>query len=181
MVSTGSEGKNSSNDSMETFQRTHENPNIDYLTMHIWPKNWGWFKAEDAENTIQPTLEKAGAYIDEHVAVANNLKKPIIIEEFGLPRANESLVTDSSVANRNIFYNYIFNRVLESKKNNSPLQAANFWGFGGEGKAITKDGKWNEGDPLTTDPPQEPQGLNSVFSTDTSTLKIVKKYNCKLK
>ena len=181
LISTGSEGRNSSNDSMETFQRTHENPNIDYLTMHIWPKNWGWYKADDAKNTIQPTLEKAGAYIDEHIAVANNLKRPIIIEEFGLPRENESLLAESSVANRDIFYKYIFDRIVESRKNNGPLQAANFWGFGGEGRAVTNDGKWSLGDPLTTDPPQEPQGLNSVFSSDKSTLELVKMYNLKLK
>ena len=137
--------------------------------------------AEDAENTMQPTIEKAGKYIDEHVAVANNLNRPIIIEEFGLPRENESLLAESSVANRNIFYNYIFNRVLESKKTNGPLQGVNFWGFGGEGRAVNKNGKWSLRDPLTTEPPQEPQGLNSVFSTDKSTLKIVKKFNCKLK
>ncbi len=181
LISTGSEGRNSSNDNMETFERTHQNPNIDYLTMHIWPKNWNWFNANDAEKTLPTTLENARKYIDEHVKVANNLKRPIIIEEFGLPRENESLLAESSVANRNVFYNYIFNRVLESKKNNGPLQATNFWGFGGEGKAITQDGKWKPGDPFTTDPPQEPQGLNSVFSTDKSTLELVKKYNLKLK
>ncbi|TDW48632.1 mannan endo-1,4-beta-mannosidase [Flavobacterium sp. 270] len=181
LVSTGSEGLNSSNDDINIFERTHQNPNIDYLTMHIWPKNWGWFKADTAENTLPSTLEKAGIYIDKHVKVADDLKRPIIIEEFGLPRENESLVNTSSVANRDIFYNYIFNRVAESVAQKGPLQAANFWGFGGEGKAITADGKWNPGDPLTTDPPQEPQGLNSVFSTDKSTLEIVKKYNLKLK
>lgn len=177
LISTGSEGKNSSNDSMETFERTHTNPNIDYLTMHIWPKNWNWYKAEDADKTLSTTLENAGKYIDQHITVANHLKKPIIIEEFGLPRENEGLTTTASVVNRDIFYNYIFQRVAESHKNNGVLQAANFWGFGGEGKAVTKDGKWNPGDPLTTDPPQEPQGLNSVFSTDKSTLDLVKKYN----
>lgn len=181
LISTGSEGRNSSNDNMETYQKTHENPNIDYLTMHIWPKNWNWYKANDAEKTLPTTLENAGKYIDLHVAVANHLKRPIIIEEFGLPRENESLVAESSVTNRNIFYNYIFNRVLESHKNKGVLQAANFWGFGGEGKAITPDGKWKPGDPLTTDPPQEPQGLNSVFSSDKSTLDLVKKYNLELK
>ncbi|MDD5149488.1 MAG: cellulase family glycosylhydrolase [Flavobacterium sp.] len=181
LISTGSEGRNSSNDDMEIYERAHQNPNIDYLTMHIWPKNWNWYKADDAEKTLPTTLENAGKDIDLHVAVANHLKRLIIIEEFGLPRENESLVSSSSVANRDVFYNYIFNRVLESHKNNGVLQAANFWGFGGEGKAVTPDGKWKPGDPLTTDPPQEPQGLNSVYSTDKSTLKIVKKYNCKLK
>jgi mannan endo-1,4-beta-mannosidase len=181
LISTGSEGLNSSNDNIEIFERTHQNPNIDYLTMHIWPKNWNWFKANDATNTLPTTFENAGKYIDKHVAVAKHLNRPIIIEEFGLGRENESLLNSSSVANRDAFYNYIFGRVAESVKNNGPLQAANFWGFGGEGKAITADGKWSPGDPLTTDPPQEPQGLNSVFSGDKSTLKIVKKYNCKLK
>lgn len=181
LISTGSEGRNSSNDSMETFERTHLNPNIDYLTMHIWPKNWNWYKADDAEKTLPITLENAGKYIDLHVAVANHLKRPIIIEEFGLPRENEGLVSTVSVANRDIFYNYIFQRVAQSHKNKGVLQAANFWGFGGEGKAVTKDGKWKPGDPLTTDPPQEPQGLNSVFSSDKSTLELVKKYNLELR
>lgn len=181
LVSTGSEGRNSSNDSMEIFERTHKNPNIDYLTMHIWPKNWNWFKTDNAEKTLPTTLENAEKYIDDHIKVANNLKRPIIIEEFGLPRENESLLATTSTANRDVFYNYIFSRVAESVKNNGPLQGANFWGFGGEGKAITQDGKWNPGDPLTTDPPQEPQGLNSVFASDKSTLDIVKKYNLELK
>lgn len=181
LISTGSEGLNSSNDKIEIFERTHQNPNIDYLTMHIWPKNWNWFKADNVEKTLPTTLENTGKYIDAHIQVAQNLKRPIIIEEFGLPRENESLVSNSSVANRDVFYNYIFNRVLQSQKNNGPLQAANFWGFGGEGKAVTPDGKWKPGDPLTTDPPQEPQGLNSVFSSDKSTLDIVKNFNLKLK
>jgi mannan endo-1,4-beta-mannosidase len=181
LISTGSEGLNSSNDDIGIFERTHQNPNIDYLTMHIWPKNWNWFKADNAEKTLPTTLENAGKYIDKHVAVANHLKRPIIIEEFGLPRENENLIAGSSVANRDIFYNYVFGRVAESVRNNGPLQAANFWGFGGEGKAINETGKWNTGEPLTTDPPQEPQGLNSVFSSDKSTLDIVKKYNKQLK
>ncbi|TRX41282.1 glycoside hydrolase 5 family protein [Flavobacterium restrictum] len=181
LISTGSEGRNSSNDNMETYEKTHANKNIDYLTMHIWPKNWNWFKADNAEKTLPTTLENAGKYIDEHVAVANHLKRPIIIEEFGLPRENEALVATAAISNRDIFYNYIFSRVAESVAKKGALQAANFWGFGGEGKAVNKDGKWNPGDPLTTDPPQEPQGLNSVFSSDKSTLEIVKKFNLELK
>jgi len=180
LVSTGSEGKNSSNDSMEIFERTHQNPNIDYLTMHIWPKNWNWFKADNAEATMPKTIENAGKYIDDHIKVANNLKRPIIIEEFGLPRENENLNSGASSIYRDKFYSYIFGRALESHKNGGPLQAANFWGYGGEGKAVNETGKWNPGEPLTTDPPQEPQGLNSVFNGDKSTLEIVKKYNSEL-
>ena len=37
------------------------------------------------------------------------------------------------------------------------------------------------GDPFTGDPPQEPQGFNSVFDTDTSTLNIISFYGQKMK
>jgi len=181
LVSTGSEGRNSSNDSIETFLKTHENPNIDYLTMHIWPKNWGWYNAKEPEQTMPLTLEKTKEYIDLHVEVAKKLKRPIVLEEFGLPRENEGLLDSTKIDNRNLFYKFVFEQVYQSCRNKEPLQAANFWGFGGEGKAVNSLGKWNPGDPLTTDPPQEPQGLNSVFSSDTSTLQLVKKFNKKLK
>ncbi|MCV9928287.1 cellulase family glycosylhydrolase [Flavobacterium sp. LS1R49] len=181
LISTGSEGKAGSNDDLATFERTHANPKIDYLTMHIWPKNWGWYKAEDAQNTLPIAIEKANIYINEHIAIAKASNRPIVIEEFGLPRENESLLTTSSPDNRNVFYKSFFDRLVESHKNKEALQGVNFWGFGGEGKAVNETGKWNPGDTFTADPPQEPQGLNTVFSSDKSTLEMVKKYNSKLK
>lgn len=177
LISTGSEGKAGSNNSIEFYEKSHLNPNIDYLTMHIWPKNWRWFDAENAEKTLPVTIENAKQYIDEHIKVAIKLNRPIIIEEFGLPRDHEKLTVGTPVKYRDLFYNYVFNRVLESKNSNGPLQGVNFWGFGGEGKAVNSTGKWGPGDPFTTDPPQEPQGFNSVFSGDKSTLEIVRKYN----
>jgi len=181
LVSTGSEGKAGSNDDLEAFIRTHKDAGIDYLTMHIWPKNWGWFKAEDAENTLAVAESKALEYINEHIAAAKKLGKPIVIEEFGLPRADESLLPGTSTASRDAFYEVFFKRLAESKKAGETLAGVNFWGFGGEGKAVNTTGKWNKGDAPTTDPPQEPQGLNSVFSTDVSTLQLVKQYNNQLK
>jgi mannan endo-1,4-beta-mannosidase len=32
---------------------------------------------------------------------------------------------------------------------------------------------WKIGDPFVGDPPQEPQGRNSIFISDTSTLRII--------
>jgi mannan endo-1,4-beta-mannosidase len=82
---------------------------------------------------------------------------------------------------RNTFYKAFFERLLKSHNNNETLQGINFWGFGGEGKAVNATGKWNIGDTFTADPPQEPQGLNTVFSSDKLTLELVKMYNLKLK
>jgi len=33
---------------------------------------------------------------------------------------------------------------------------------------------WRKGDPFVGDPPQEPQGRNSIFQSDTSTLRIIR-------
>ncbi|MDI1255610.1 MAG: cellulase family glycosylhydrolase [Flavobacterium sp.] len=181
LICTGSEGSAGSNEDLATYERTHSNPKIDYVTMHIWPKNWGWYKADDAAATLPGTIEKASEYIEQHIKSAKNLKKPIVIEEFGLPRENESLLPSATTINRDKLYKMFFERIVKSKKNKDFLAGVNFWGYGGEGKAVNEKGKWNAGDAFTADPPQEPQGLNTVFYSDKSTLQMIKEYNLKLK
>lgn len=181
LIATGSEGKAGSNDDIKAFEQTHKNPKIDYLTMHIWPKNWGWYKIEEEDTSTQTAISLANSYIDEHIAVAKALNKPIVIEEFGLPREKESLLPSASVVNRDLFYKSFFEKLIKSHTGKQALAGVNFWGFGGEGKAVNAKGKWNKGDAFTADPPQEPQGLNSVFSSDSSTLELIKKYNQLLK
>ena len=181
LLTTGSEGKAGSNDDIAAFERTHNNPNIDYLTMHIWPKNWGWYNINDEKNSTEVAIKKTNEYIDEHIKVAQNLKKPLVLEEFGFPREKESLDKKASVENRDHYYEFVFEKMKTSIKAGLPFSALNFWGYGGLGKNNPENGKWNLGDDYTTDPPQEPQGLNSVFSTDKTTLDLIKKYNNQLK
>jgi len=76
LVTIGHEGSIGT-ESMELFERVHSDPNIDYLTIHIWPKNLGWM-----ENAVGKSVR----YIEDHIKVAERLKKPLVIEEFGFPR-----------------------------------------------------------------------------------------------
>lgn len=181
LVTTGSEGKAGSNDDIATFERTHNNKNIDYLTMHIWPKNWGWYKIEDESNSTTEAIAKTMDYIEEHIVVAKKLQKPIILEEFGYPRNKESLDRNDAVTNRNQFYTAVFKRLQKAIVNQEPFVALNFWGYAGIGKNNPQDGKWKNGQDFTTDPPQEPQGLNSVFSSDTSTMQLIKQWSSTLR
>lgn len=181
LVTTGSEGSVGSNLDVEAFERTHRNPQIDYLTIHIWPKNWNWYNKSDEEKSLEISLEKTFNYIDNHILIAEKLNKPLVIEEFGFPRAKESIDKTSSVALRNLYYKAIFEKLHQSIKANKPFTALNFWGYAGIGKNNPNNGKWNLGDDYTADPPQEPQGLNSVFSSDKETLELIKKYNDLLK
>lgn len=180
LISTGSEGRAGSNDDLSTFERTHNNPKIDYLTMHIWPKNWGWYQIEDEKGSTPEAIIKAILYIDEHIAIAKKLNKPIVLEEFGYPKEEENLSKTTSTKYRDSFYKSIFERLEKSVKDKENFVGLNFWGYGGLGTNNPENGKWNRGDDFTADPPQEPQGLNSVFSTDTSTLNLIKEYHQKI-
>src|SRR5690606_2622730 len=51
LVSVGSEGEMGT-ESMKLFEQVHSDPNIDYLTIHIWPKNWSWFSGTDVQRGL---------------------------------------------------------------------------------------------------------------------------------
>ena len=180
LISTGAEGKASYLQDIEMYDRLHSNKNIDYLTMHMWPKNWGWYDINNETETTQLSIERANAYMDEHIEIAKKQHKPIVMSEFGFPREKESLSPEASIENRNTLYNDIFARITESEKQQDVLAGLNFWGFAGYAKTNPESGKWMHGDDFSADPPQEPQGLNSVFSSDISTLELIKTANNKL-
>ncbi len=180
LISTGTEGKHGFLQDIDMFQRLHANKNIDYLAMHMWPKNWGWYDINDEEASTLVSIDKANAYMNEHIEIAKSLNKPIVMSEFGFPREKESLSPEANTTNRNTFYSAIFNRITDSYETKSPLAGLNFWGFAGYAKTNPENGKWMHGDDFTADPPQEPQGLNSVFASDASTLKLIKEANLTL-
>jgi len=178
LVSTGAEGKASYLQDIDAYQMLHSNPNIDYLTMHMWPKNWQWYSTKDEKGTLKISIKNANDYINEHLEVAQRLNKPIVISEFGFPREQERLDLEASVENRNTFYEAIFKRLEHSFKTNGILAGVNFWGFGGFADTSGQvNGKWKAGDDFSGDPPQEPQGLNTVFASDVATLLLIRKYN----
>jgi mannan endo-1,4-beta-mannosidase len=45
LISIGSEGLMGCEVDMQLFEAIHADPNVDYLTIHIWPKNWSWISA----------------------------------------------------------------------------------------------------------------------------------------
>lgn len=173
LVSTGSEGFMGSLDSMQVFIDAHNTPNIDYLTFHMWAKNWGWYDAQEPEATFDQTLENARNYIRDHVAVARQLNKPIVMEEFGLARDYEVFDRGTPVTYRDRYFKQVFDLVEKYPE----LAGTNIWSWGGLGVAQGEDFWWKPGDPFVGDPPQEPQGLNSVYADDESTLEIIRNHS----
>jgi mannan endo-1,4-beta-mannosidase len=177
LVSTGSEGIFGSVQSRAIYMDAHRSPYVDYLTFHIWPSNWGWYDPSDPRTTFERSVENTLLYFDEHVNLARELNKPTVLEEFGLNRDSGSFSPEATTHYRDAYLSQLFAAVVDSALAGSPVAGLNFWAWGGEGKALHEDYIWRPGDSFTGDPPQEAQGLFSVFSTDTSTLRVFLKYD----
>jgi len=177
LVSTGSEGLHGSVYSRDIYMNAHASPHVDYVTFHIWPKNWGWFHATRPDSTFERSVANTFQYFGQHVDLARELNKPTVLEEFGLERDSGSFSPDAATSYRDEYLSLLFAAVVDSARAGSPMAGLNFWAWGGEGRAGHDDYIWRPGDTFTGDPPQEPQGLNSVFSSDTSTLAVFLKYN----
>ncbi len=170
MVSTGSEGAWGCEYSYELFERVHSCPDIDYLTMHIWPYNWGWAPAPNPTEHIGPAIDSLDAYVSRHLEAAARLGKPIVAEEFGFPR--DGMNRGWGTWGRDRVYSYMCNQVVLSDERGGMLRGLNFWGWGGYARYAHD--QWQKGDDYCGDPAQEAQGLNSVYVTDVSTTDILK-------
>lgn len=113
-------------------------------------------------------FEKTVAYISPHYEAMHAAGKPLVLEEFGYPRDSMSYAPGSPTTGRDAFYSRVFNLIATS----GMINGCNFWGWGGYG--VPAHENWQPWDDYTCDPAQEPQGLNSVFASDSTTLAIIR-------
>ncbi len=166
LLSTGNEGLMGCENDPELVERVNTVPGVDYMTIHIWPYNWGWAKADSLEQTLDAALAKTDEYVSQHAFVALRLGLPIVVEEFGFPRDGFSESRDAATTCRDRYYSHIFDMVRSKT-----LDGANFWGWSGFAQPVHS--QWQPGDDYCGDPAQEGQGLNGVYITD-STIGIIK-------
>jgi mannan endo-1,4-beta-mannosidase len=175
LVCTGSEGVWGSLQKPEVFIATHQTPAIDYVTVHMWLKNWGWLKTPELSPDFEVAAARARDHVEMHTRIATDiLKKPLVLEEFGLPRDHEHYSPDAPVTARDEYFRRMFDQVAQSCRAGRALQAANFWAWGGEGRADAAAGTAAK---FLGDPPCEPQGLNSVFNIDATTHAVIQAAN----
>ncbi|GAB4521474.1 MAG: mannanase [Amphiplicatus sp.] len=181
LVSTGNEGLMGCNESEHCFLGAHAPPEVDYLTFHIWPRNWSWYDPTDPEETFERTIERTKDYMRRHVEYARRLGKPVVLEEFGLDRDGEALAPGTPTTYRDAYLRRVFEAVEADARAGGPFAGTNIWSWGGAGRAQHDDFEWRRGDTrFTGDPPQEPQGRNSIFDVDESTLALIKAHAARL-
>ncbi len=173
LVTIGHEGRIGTED-IKLFEEIHADKNIDYLTIHIWPKNWGWFADTKMAEGFANVVAQTEKYIAENAAIAVKLNKPLVIEEFGLPRDGQSFVANSPTTLRDSYYKKVLAFIGNQPGGNAHIAGANFWAFGGTARPNKGQIFWKKGDEYMGDPPMEEQGLNSVFDEDKTTWNVIK-------
>jgi mannan endo-1,4-beta-mannosidase len=180
LVSLGHEGLKGAVGNTQYVIDAHQH--IDYLTAHIWPQNWGWVDAKDLPGTFAAAEVKVRQYIDDHIAIAKTINKPLVFEEFGFPRDNVEYEPGTPTALKDRFYGMIYAAVEAAVKTGGPVAGSNFWAWNGAGRALNKDYRMKRGETAYVgDPPHEPQGWYGVFNTDTSTQSLIKAHAAALR
>ena len=118
---------------MNTFSARTGHAHIDYLTFHLWPYNWRWFDPLRPEETLPVTRDRSRTYVGRHVALARQLGKPLVLEEFGLTR-DGGAVDAGSPDDRTGWFLRVPLRTCycDFARSDSPLAGSNFWTWGGE-------------------------------------------------
>lgn len=173
MISIGSEGAWGCEGDYGCWERISADANIDYCNIHLWPYNWGWAKADSLIDNLPKAKANTKEYIENHLAICVRINKPLVMEEFGYPRDGFLFAPGTPTKGRDVFFEYVFSLVGDNAENGGLFAGCNFWGWGGFAKPKHYE-QWRVGDDYTGDPAQEAQGLNSVFSCDSSTLQVIK-------
>lgn len=182
LVTIGSEGITPWPETIGTeYIEAHGLDTIDYTTAHVWVQNWGWFDPYNAEETYEPALQNALDYINLHFEKIAETGKPLVLEEFGIARDNNSYDPNSAVTWRDMYYTSIFEHLYQAAASGTGIAGANFWAWSGEARPVEPYGSfWQAGDPLLGDPPHENQGWYGIYDSDISTLSIIKAYAQKM-
>ena len=181
MISTGSEGFYGCEWDMALCERIHALDEISYINCHVWPYNWKWMRGDNMVADLDRSCANTKEYIDMHIGLGRSINKPVVVEEFGMPRDNMDFHKGSPVVCRDKYYTFVFDLILKDKEQNGPFAGCNFWSWGGFAKTNVEDHEyWAKGDDYTGDPAQEQQGLNSIFVEDSSTLNIIREANRRL-
>lgn len=173
LVSLGQEGTQATNGSAALVAEAHAQ--VDYVTAHIWPLNWSWVRGDDLAGTWPEGRRKVEAYIADHVLIAADIGKPLVIEEFGFPRDGEAYAPDAATTFREAYYRVIYDAVEASWQAGGVIAGSNFWAWNGAARAAHGDFRFRAGDTAYMgDPPHEPQGWYGVFDSDTAMIDLIR-------
>jgi len=173
LVSTGNEGWMGTAGNKELYVSAHSTKNVDYLTYHMWAPNWSWYDPKKPAETYDGAWQKMQDYLNWHIDAANQMGKPVVLEEFGINRDGGVFSPAATTIYRDRFYTAVYGLLARRAAAGDAIAGSNFWAWGGAGRTHNADFMWKAGDSFVGDPPQEAQGLYCVFDSDASTIAVI--------
>lgn len=183
LVSLGGEGKldRGTPNTRTQFERVSRSPHLDYLTVHLWIENWGWYDPARPDSTFDRSVGRAMSYLADHVAIARAVAKPLVVEEFGVSRDGRNYDPAASVEYRDRFLAMVLEAVYYlASEGSTTVAGVNVWSWSGESRPARPGDYWRRGEPFTGDPPHERQGWYSIYASDAGTLGLLRAYARKM-
>jgi len=175
LVSLGGEGKLEGNTGTQ-FKRVSRMDALDYLTAHLWIENWGWYEPEQPEETFSTAVGRIMGYVADHAALARQIGKPLVFEEFGISRDGGAYDPEAPTTYRDRYYQTLFETLYRLAQEDGAVAGGNVWSWSGDGRPDDPGSYWEAGDPFTGDPPHEKQGWYSIYEGDERTLGVIARY-----
>ena len=134
LVCSGMEGDTSYYSAGQSVVETQAIPALDFITAHLWVENWEKYQPGFGENAFNSTIAWARAYIAATASEAAALRKPLVLEEFGLPRDLGSIAVSAPTTRRDTYFRAVFQTVVDSAASQGVLAGATFWAWAGAGR-----------------------------------------------
>lgn len=123
MISTGEEGWTAAQPWEGTrWETNNASPHVDYTVIHCWPDWWGGLWGSEPD-----LYSNAMAWVEDHLAMAAQLGKPMVLSEYGKKRPLDGAF------GRHAYYQGWFEIIQASAATNGPAAGMHFWMFEAEG------------------------------------------------
>ncbi|MBW0525417.1 hypothetical protein O181_065132, partial [Austropuccinia psidii MF-1] len=179
LVTAGFEGKTGE----WWFKRVHAPDSIDYACGHLWVQNWGYYDPLDSsDKSLEIAQNYADGFLKNLSQWAIDLRKPVVLEEFGMARDNWLNVEKGAPKNaylydatattthKDQYFQKVISDVVNYFKEGRGWQGAGPWAYGGIWRPTDKRNSFNE--LWAGDPPHEAPGWYDLYDTDNA-MKIV--------
>lgn len=179
LVTVGYEGKTGE----WWFKRVHSPESIDYACGHLWVQNWGYYDQLDpTEKSLLNAENFATGFLRNLSAWSLDIRKPVVLEEFGMARDNWLNVAkgapkkfylydaSATTTHKDRYFQMVISSVVEYFRNGKGWQGAGPWAYGGIWRPTDKRNSF--GQSWAGDPPHEAPGWYDLYDTDP-TLKII--------
>ncbi|MBW0506846.1 hypothetical protein O181_046561 [Austropuccinia psidii MF-1] len=186
LVTVGFEGKTGE----WWFKRVHAPDSIDYACGHLWVQNWGVYDPLDSSDKSLKVAQRFGSRFLANLSKwALDLRKPVVLEEFGMARDNwlnvkkgapkNAYLYDSSATttHKDQYFQTVLSDVVNYFKAGQYAYLIHFyilfnrpWAYGGIWRPTDKRNCHNQ--LWAGDPPPEPPGWYDLYDTD-NTMNII--------